>query len=313
MNPISAFHRFPKTSLALAVSLILGACASPPSPPSAALLQARQTVHGAEGDPLVRSHAPLELKKAADTLSRADALQAKGEVGPELDSAAYVANQQARTAVSVALAKSNEATLIGSKDERTRVLAEQRSRDLDRSRAQTGVAQRRANEAEMSSAMAVATAAGAKAETAQMQGQLRSQQAELDALQAQKTERGMLLTLGDVLFELGRAEIKPAAQQSLRKLAEFLRQHPQRQVLIEGYTDNVGGSAMNDGLSLRRADAVKAALLASGEDLIASRIATIGHGERFPVADNGNASNRALNRRVEVYVSEDGQQVRPRS
>jgi outer membrane protein OmpA-like peptidoglycan-associated protein len=145
-----------------------------------------------------------------------------------------------------------------------------------------------------------------------LQTKVQAQQAELAELQAQKTERGMLVTLGDVLFELGRAEVKPAAQQSLRKLAEFLQQHPQRQVLIEGHTDNSGGNALNEALSLRRADAVKAALLAAGSNLAANGIATVGHGERFPVADNASASNRALNRRVEVYISDNDQPVRPR-
>lgn len=303
-------------SAALLTTLLLGACASTPTPPPAKLLEARQAVQTAERDPLVRTHAPLELKKAVDSLGRADALLAKGEIGSELDSAAYVANSQARTAVAVALAKSNDAAIAGSEAERERARADQRTRELEKARNQTGVAQRHAAAAEQVTELAVAAAVGAQAETAKVQTQMQAQQAELAALQALKTERGMLVTLGDVLFELNRAEVKPAAQQSLRKLADFLQQHPQRQVLIEGHTDNSGGSALNEALSLRRADAVKAALLANssgnGSGLAATRIATVGHGERFPVADNVSATNRALNRRVEVYISDNEQPVRPR-
>lgn len=287
-----------KTSTALLVSVMLGACASTPPTPPAILLEARQAVRSADLDPLVRTHAPLELKKAADTLGRAEALLAKGEAGPELESAAYVANSQARSAVAVALAKGNEAAVVGSEAERERARADQRTRELERARAQTGVAQRHAAAAEQVTELAVAAAVGA--------------QAELAELQAQKTERGMLVTLGDVLFELNRAEVKPAAQQSLRKLADFLQQHPQRQILIEGHTDNSGGTALNQTLSLRRADAVKAALLSSGSGLAEARIATVGHGEQFPVADNASATNRALNRRVEIYISDNEQPVRAR-
>lgn len=309
---MKSFLFTPKTSTLLLSSLLLGACASTPPTPPAALLEARQVVLSAETDPLVRTHAPLELKTAADSLSRANALLAKGEVGPELDSAAYVANAQARRAVAVALAKSNEAAVIGSEAERERARADQRTQELARARNQTGIAQRHAAAAEQVTELAVAAAVTAQAETAQAQAKLQAQQAELAALQAQKTERGMLVTLGDVLFELNRAEVKPAAQQSLRKLAEFLQQHPNRQVLIEGHTDNSGGSALNEALSLRRADAVKAALLTAGSGLAATGIATVGHGEGFPVADNASASNRALNRRVEIYISENEQPVRPR-
>jgi outer membrane protein OmpA-like peptidoglycan-associated protein len=288
----------PKTTSLLLTGLLLGACASTPPTPPAALLEARQAVTSAEADAMVRTHAPLELKMAGDSLGRANALLAKGDTGPELDSAAYVANAQARRAVAVALAKSNEAAVLGSEAERERARADQRTRELERARNQTGTAQRHAAAAEKVTELAVAAAVGA--------------QAELAALQAQPTERGLLVTLGDVLFELNRAEVKPAAQQSLRKLAEFLQQHPNRQVLIEGHTDNSGGSDLNNALSLRRADAVKAGLLAHANSPAAASITTVGHGERFPVADNSSASNRALNRRVEIYISENEQPVRAR-
>lgn len=292
----------PKTSTLpatlLLTGLLLGACASTPPTPPPALVDARQAVANAAADPMVRLHAPLELKTANDSLGRANALLLKGDASSDLDSAAYVAAQQARSATAVAQAKSSDAAVLSSEAERERARADQRGRELERSRSQTGVAQRQAAAAEQVSERAVAVA--------------RDAQAELAALQAQKTERGMLVTLGDVLFELNRAEVKPAAQQSLRKLADFLQQYPQRQVLVEGHTDNSGGAALNDALSLRRADAVRAALLATHTGLDAARIATVGHGERFPVADNASASNRAMNRRVEIYISENEQPVRPR-
>ena len=120
----------------------------------------------------------------------------------------------------------------------------------------------------------------------------------------------MLVTLGDVLFETNKAEVKPAAQNSLRKLADFLKEFPKRQVLIEGHTDNVGSASYNEALSRRRADAVDSAL--GGMGVSTQRVDTAGYGEEFPITDNRSESNRALNRRVEVYIGEDDQQVKAR-
>jgi outer membrane protein OmpA-like peptidoglycan-associated protein len=275
-------------------------------------LEARQTVHAAERDSLVQTHAPLELKKALDTLARADALQLKGEVGSEIDSVAYVASQQARTAVAVALAKGNEAAVVGAEAERQRARADRRTVELESARTQTGVARQQTAAAEQVTAMAITAAGDARAESAQAQAQNAQLQQRLAELQAQKTERGMLVTLGDVLFELNRAEVKPAAQVSLRKLAEFMQQYPTRQVLIEGHTDNTGAAALNVALSTRRAEAVRAALLSHGSAADAPRITAVGYGEQYPVADNATVSNRALNRRVEVYIADNDQPVRPR-
>ena len=163
-------------------------------------------------------------------------------------------------------------------------------------------------EAKVATAQGLATAAQASASDAQQRTDALKQQ--LADLQAQQTERGMLVTLGDVLFEFNRAEIKPGAQASLRKLADFLAQHPSRQILIEGHTDSVGSAAANNLLSRRRADAVDTALMSMG--LANSRTTPIGYGEDYPIADNATDTNRALNRRVEVYIAENDQPVKQR-
>ena len=84
-------------------------------------------------------------------------------------------------------------------------------------------------------------------------------EAELDALQSDPTERGMVLTLGDVLFDTGRAELKPGATRNLDQLAQFLAEHPERRVQVDGFTDSVGTDEYNRELSQLRADAVRAA------------------------------------------------------
>jgi len=315
---------------ALMSSLLLGACATAPSPPPA-LVEARGVVLGAETDPAVNALAPLELKKATDTLARANLLMTKGEPQAEISSAAYVASQQARTAMAIAQAKGNDTAIAGSEADRERARADMRTLEATRARgqadvarAQTGVAREQAAQAEQRASGAEQRASGAeqRASGAEQQaalalaqaGSAQMQSAELQQrladLQAQKTERGMLVTLGDVLFESGRSDVKPAAQGALLKLAGFLQQYPNRRILIEGFTDDVGAAAYNQGLSRRRAEAVDAALLGMG--VSAQRMATVGYGEEYPVASNTSDTNRAMNRRVEVIIADSDQPVRAR-
>jgi outer membrane protein OmpA-like peptidoglycan-associated protein len=91
-------------------------------------------------------------------------------------------------------------------------------------------------------------------------------QAELDALKATSTPRGAVLTLGDVLFDTGKSELKLGASRKLDQLAQFLAAHPERRMQVDGFTDSVGPDAYNEDLSRRRADAVKSALLSRGVD-----------------------------------------------
>ncbi|SFX47856.1 OmpA family protein [Marinospirillum alkaliphilum] len=125
-------------------------------------------------------------------------------------------------------------------------------------------------------------------------------QRQLTALQAETTDRGIVLTLGDVLFASGSAELQPAADGNLDRLANFLRQHPERQVLIEGHTDSTGNKASNQQLSQRRADSVSRYLVRRG--IAADRLSTRGVGEERPVASNASALGRQQNRRVEVII-----------
>lgn len=304
------------TTGALLSSLLLGACAVTPTP-SPALVQARTTVQRAQTDPGVLARAPLELKKATDTLGRADMLLAKGEPQTEIDSVAYVAGQQARAAMAIAQAKGNEAAIAGAEVERERTRADVRTAEAQSARAQTATAQAQTGVARQQTAAAEQRATGAEqqtavamADTAAAQNQSARLQQQLNELQAKQTERGMLVTLGDVLFEFNRSEVKPGAQASLRKLADFLQQYPTRRVLIEGFTDNVGSPAANELLSRRRAESVNAALMGMG--MGSQRSTAVGYGAAYPIADNTTDTNRALNRRVEVYIADNDQPVRSR-
>lgn len=329
--------RLPLSLGVITAAALLSACASR-MPPPPELVSARTVVSSAGADPRVLNHAPAELKKASDSLGRADRLLDKGESLAEIESAAYVAGRQAETAIALARAKANEAAISSAEADRERARADARAAEAQRARAQAAAARADASSAREQATSAVAQASNAQqqadearlqAATADARAQTARQQAaeaqasaaqaavqagllqqQLAQLQAQQTERGMLVTLGDVLFEFGRADIKPGAQDSLRKLAGFLQDQPDRRILIEGHTDSVGSEAANMVLSQRRADAVSAALVSLG--VSPDRISTRGHGKAHPIADNSTDTNRALNRRVEVYISEDHQPVRGR-
>ncbi|MBZ2169941.1 MULTISPECIES: OmpA family protein [Marinobacter] len=134
--------------------------------------------------------------------------------------------------------------------------------------------------------------------------------AQMAAMQAEQTERGMVLTLGDVLFDVGKADLKPSAQRTIDQLAGFMKQYEERRVRIEGYTDSTGDEAFNQRLSERRAMSVYEALLSEG--ISSSRIEVEGYGEAYPKASNDTSSGRQQNRRVEVVISDQNGVIKGR-
>jgi outer membrane protein OmpA-like peptidoglycan-associated protein len=123
---------------------------------------------------------------------------------------------------------------------------------------------------------------------------------QLEELQAKVTDRGLVVTLADVLFASGSADLKAEAASDLSSLIAFLEEHPARAVVIEGHTDSLGAQGYNHGLSQRRADAVMAYLIARGVNAV--RVSALGKGESEPVAANHSEAGRRRNRRVEVII-----------
>ena len=145
-----------------------------------------------------------------------------------------------------------------------------------------------------------------KAAIAQAQAiEQRSQKELLQELHAERTARGLVVTLEDVLFEVNGADLQPGAQPQLLRLVEFLKLNPDRKVLIEGYTDSIGSSEYNLQLSLLRAESAQSFLVGNG--LPADRITAIGYGETRPEAPNDSATGRQQNRRVEVVILDAGE------
>jgi outer membrane protein OmpA-like peptidoglycan-associated protein len=201
-----------------------------------------------------------------------------------------MAAQTARLAQARAAAKADDARVAQGQQERDRIQLASQQRQVN-----TAVEQRNA----------------ASQQAAQASQQAASLQAELQQLKATQTNRGIVLTLGDVLFDTGRSEMNPGAGIKMNQLAQFLNEHPDRRVEIDGFTDSVGSDAYNDDLSERRANSVKAAIVSRGID--PSRINTQGYGKAYPVASNSDSGGRQLNRRVEVVIGNDNAPIVPRS
>jgi outer membrane protein OmpA-like peptidoglycan-associated protein len=123
------------------------------------------------------------------------------------------------------------------------------------------------------------------------------------------TDRGIVLTIGDVLFATDKSNLNASAQISMDKLAVFLREKQNRNLLVEGHTDSVGSDEYNQGLSEQRAASVKSALVKRG--IASERIVTIGYSKKYPLASNDTAAGKQQNRRVEAIILNEG--VNPES
>jgi outer membrane protein OmpA-like peptidoglycan-associated protein len=277
-----------KIVMSVVWTLVLAGCASTPQP-NAALESARSVVQAAEADPNVNKYAALDLAAAKKQLEIADAASMRHD-DAAVAQPAYLAAQTARLAQAHAAAKADEARVAAGQAERDSIQLAARTRDVANANIATNAALGQRDEA-----------AGHAADL----------QAEVDKLKATPTPRGLVLTLGDVLFDTGKAQLNPGAARKLDQLAQFLADHPERRVQIDGFTDSVGTESYNQSLSQQRADAVKSALVTRGID--PTRIESQGYGKGFPVADNADAGGRQLNRRVEVVIGgENGASIAAR-
>jgi outer membrane protein OmpA-like peptidoglycan-associated protein len=271
----------------MALALGIAGCASTPEP-NPALVHARTAVGTAQADPNAQKYAALDVEAAKKQLDIAEAAAMRHDE-PAIAQPAYLAVQTARLAEARGAAKADDARVAAGQGERDRIQLAARTRDVDAARSAADSANQAAN-------AAIGQRDAATEQAARLQ-------AEVDQLKATPTPRGLVLTLGDVLFDTGRAQLNPGAARKLDQLGQFLTDHPERRVQIDGFTDSVGTESYNQDLSQRRADAVKFALISRG--INSSRIGSQGYGKGFPVADNADSGGRQLNRRVEVVIGDD--------
>jgi outer membrane protein OmpA-like peptidoglycan-associated protein len=266
-----------KTLIATTVaSVLLAACASAPLKPDGSA-EVRSKLTQLQSDPNLASRAPLAIKEAETAVRAAEQPQADRELGVHR---VYLADRKVQTARAQAETRFAE-------DQRGALSAQRESARLDARTHEVDVAKNQA-------AAAHVAAASSEQEATELQRQI-------DVLQAKVTDRGVIVTLGDVLFESGRADLREGSAGNLNKLVAFLDKYPDRVVAIEGYTDSVGSEDYNQALSQRRADSVRSYLVRQG--INSGRLSASGMGKTDPVASNESASGRQQNRRVAVIIN----------
>lgn len=314
--------KFPRTlSLMAAASLaLLTACSSIP-PDNAQLTDARRDYQMVQATPMAQNYAGAELRQASDALARADEARLRKDAPEVVNNLAYLAKQSTAVAREVIRQKTAEMAVTTASAERDRMRLAARTGEADAAKMQADASKMQADaaKAQADASMRDASAANiqadaARRESADAQARAAALQAQLDAqmkdMDAKQTNRGMVVTLGDVLFDTNRSELKSGGMRSVEKLATFLKAYPKRSVVVEGFTDSVGSDATNQSLATRRAEAVQTALVNMG--VARERVAAKGYGEAFPVAGNDNNAGRQLNRRVEIVLSDDSGKIAPR-
>jgi outer membrane protein OmpA-like peptidoglycan-associated protein len=270
------------TLVAIATFTLVAACASAPKR-VAQLDEARVKVEALSQDPLAQQAASRELAAARANLDQAETALKKGEPEAQVAHFAYLAGRNAEIGEARIDEVKSRDTVKKGEAERNRVLLEARTQEVDVAKHQAAAAQA----------------------TAEVQaGEAEAARRELAELQAKKTERGMVMTLGDVLFDTNAATLKPGAELTIDRLSKFLDQNADTRLIIEGHTDSQGSDAYNEELSRRRAQAVADDLVSRG--VASSRLEVLGRGEGYPVADNSTSAGRQQNRRVEIVFSDEG-------
>ena len=265
------------------------ACSGGPPEANRMLTEAQLVYNEVQSNTLVSTHAPVALEQAREHLLKSEMLwEDKGDVS-EIEHYAYLAKQRALIAQELAKINEAEDQVEQAEAERQRVLLEVRTAQAEQAEREARLEREAAERARQ------------QAEEALQRAQELANR--VNELEAKQTERGLVLTLNAVLFDVGKATLKAGASQTVDELADFLEAYERRRVLIEGFTDSSGPNEFNRDLSERRATSVRNALISRG--ITPDRVQVRGYGEQFPVASNGTSAGRQQNRRVEIIISDE--------
>lgn len=243
-----------------ATALLAAACASNDTPDP--LAQAVQTFEMAKSDPSVRQHAPAELNLAQNALAGARRAVRKKAERDEIVHLAYLAEQRAKIALNRGNARADQKQLVQLGERRGQLMLQ--------------------------------------AQSDKAMSEQQRLQAQLSELATKHNARGLVVTLGDILFDFNGTTLKSGGHKQIDRLAEVLQTAPDRKVIVEGHTDSVGSEDYNRNLSQQRADVVRQALIEQGVDR--TRVSSTGMGEATPVATNASGAGRQQNRRVEIII-----------
>lgn len=237
--------------------------------------------------------ADLATQRANRANASADAAQAQRELAMREAESARMMRDEALMAAQNAQEQKQLALAARAEAERLKAEAE----------AAATSAMSEAEKAKIRAAAEAAKAEAAIAEAAAAKAAMEQLESELTELKAKQTDRGLVITLGDVLFEFNKADLKDGAARNLAPLVKALKSDVEQAVIVEGHTDNIGSKSYNLSLSEKRADSVKSYLVSQG--ISGARISTEGLGFEFPVASNNTDEGRQQNRRVEIILPQD--------
>ena len=321
--------------LVLAAGTILWAAGCTTAPKKdLALEQVRSQLEELKSDEELSGYAPLALGEAERALRQAEA--ATGDT--QRIHLIYMADRRIQIARAVAqreqldkefirlgdernsmLVKASqmEAERARLEAERARMMSQATAEDAERAREEAMMAQQREAESartamqaieEAEQAKALAASSETAAQLAKREAELAVEQADslrrqLENLQLRQTESGVVVTLGDVLFETGEVQLRQEAMASLVEVVDLLQSEPEKKIRIEGHTDSTGDAATNLKISEQRANSVQEALVSLGVE--SGRVTIAGMGEDFPIASNETEEGRAQNRRVDVILLDD--------
>ena len=318
----------------LLMVVMLGACGSAPKQ-DLALQQVRGQLDDLKDNQELQGYAPLALAEAERSLRQAEAATGNDTQRIHLiymaDRRIQVARATAQTAQLDAeyqklgdernemllKASKAEAERARAEAEQARMISQATAEDAERAREEALQAQQReaesAREAEQAQeeaqqAKALAASSVTEAQLARREADLAMEQADtlrrqLENLQLRQTESGVVVTLGDVLFESGQTQLLEEAMASLVEVVDLLQSEPGKNIRIEGHTDSTGDADTNLKISEQRANSVFEALVSLGVDR--NRFTVAGMGEDFPIASNETEEGRRQNRRVDVILLDD--------
>lgn len=295
-----------KLAMAVAVAATLAGCASNPETDSR-LAQLDQRFDRLMNYQQASTNAPVATEKALNALNSTREAYDSDLSDEVIDHRLYLAERRLdilERAISNSVA---EATVENAELSRKEIVLKAKTIESERAKRDARVMEAHAvvatEQAIDANAQAAAMHAHAQRETAraqQLQKKIDSLESKVDNLTMQNTERGVVLTLGDILFEVDSDQLKADTDVTLDEVAAFLKSYPEREIRVEGFTDDTGSASYNERLSLKRAASVKEALTERGlED---SRISVHGYGEERPIVRNDSAAHREKNRRVEIIL-----------
>ena len=271
-----------------------------------AIMIARETAQTAEDARVIA------LKRQEE-----EALQKEREAAAarEAEAKRQAEDEQRRREQAEAERKAEEARRAQAEAAKATAEAEKAAAETQRLQAELAAAKEAAERAKAEAAQAQAAAAAEKAEQAAAEANRLRQQAEQEkqqlraqllqqlnaVLETKDTDRGLVVTMADVLFDSGKYTLRPAAREKLAKLAGIVLGHPGLRLAAEGHTDSTGSPEFNQKLSVKRAESVAEYLNSQG--VPRDSLSASGFGDTKPMAQNNTAAGRQQNRRVELIVS----------